>query len=284
MEIKKFVLIFVLIFQSPALLFSNSVETYTLKCFPSHGSCTRLESQLLIIRKWVGEEIRESIRCKPKASTHKRSKRRVCLLANTTRGSFELKDGGLLGQTYFPEVSDLIRQFSFSEIRIFSVRVRGFNAQSPLIIDASSLKMIEFHLDVSPFEFFDNNRNLVRSCEDFEKLNSSSFGFFFGFNAGQDNNPKINQTIDLVVLENVRFENKPICELVFSNMQIRQLTVNFLIETFFKKSVPRFIKSNSSAQLLNTNVTTLTLVGYYVHLTDSLLSNKVNFCFIYQIK
>lgn len=280
MKTKNFLKAYSLIFKCLALL-SEANELSTVKCFPSYGSCTRLEDQLLIDPFTF--DAQETLYCNPLRKNIKslrkilnNKSKQICLHVNTTNAYFGLENG-IVEQASFLEVSDLIRQYSFRKIQIYMTRVKGFKIESPLIIDVSNLENIDIFLDASLFEFVDNNGKRVQACADFERLNTSSRGFFFQFSKGLDGSASLvesNQTIYMFNLEYVRFAKEPICELVFKNMRIQILNINYLIQTFFKTNVPRFIKTDTNADL-NSNIEWLNLYGYNADLIESMLPYKV---------
>lgn len=283
MKIRNVLLNLFLIFQFLTLI-PRKVESLKLKCFPTHGSCACLKNLKKITDNTTGEEFKETIRCKPLGkpgsslkTTQKRSKQ-ICLASQTENADFGL-DGGFFGQSAFSEVQDIIGHYSFIKVWINVTSIRGFNIESPLIINTSwdRLHFFGFSLDVSPFEFFDGNGKRVRTCADFKRLNSSSRGYFFQLNFGLDNSSNIvesNRDIYWFALEYVRFGSEPICELIFNNTRVVNLEFNYLIRTFFKTSIPRFVKPNTSHSL-NGHVSVLKLKGYYADLTNSLFASIV---------
>lgn len=265
MKISNILIKKVLVFQTFALIALQAIETSSsaLKCFPSHGSCTRLEDQLKIID--YSSEVKETLHCTTLRTTpsHQKNLKQMCLHANTTSVEFELDSGGLFGQTSFFEVADSIRQYGLRRVLFFIIHMKGFNVESPLEIVTSRLENIEVYLDVLPFEFFDTNGKRVRTCAQFERLNSSYY--FFSF--------KI--TVNLFELKYVTYGNEPVCEIVFENMQIEMLKISYLFHTFFKTNMPRFSKLPNNTYL-NTYIQCLVLDGFNVDLTDSLLSSNVS--------
>lgn len=261
MHFVKFYLISQSFFLIPNAVVSTSIDS---KCIPTYGGCTRLDND----DENDGLIIQEITRCKPIRKNTTIENRQICLHINNTGVIFDL-ESGLVEQATFFEVTHLIRIYCLSKIDIYMAHVKGFNAESPLMIDSSCNQIIEFNfgLDVLPFEFIDNNRKRLRTCDDFERLNNS--GYFFNFPNSY------NQKIKNFDVNYVRFGSDPICEIVFLNMQIDTLNINYLIQTFFKTSILKLTKLSNKARL-NARVENLNIKGFNADLTDSLLSVNVS--------
>lgn len=226
----------------------------------------------------------ETLRCKPIGKNKillKQKPKQICLNASTTDRTFILENG-LVGQSRFTEVSDLIKQSSLSNVRLEMIGIKGFNAESPLNIDTSNedtLSFFFFTLEVSRFEFFDNNGDRVRTCDQFKRLNSSR-GYFFNFNKGFDASSnsylKSDQAVNSLELNYVRFNKEAVCEIVFKNLKIGALHIAYMIQTFFKTSMLKFEKLDNKTNL-NADIEWVYINGFDADLSDSLLSPNVSF-------
>lgn len=275
MEIKHvFIVVYFLTIQ--ALNTRSDDDDQLLKCVPSYGYCKRLknflESDALSL-----DMLSEVLLCKPgemnNISLVKKKKPTCCIRDNATSLMVYLVSGHV-GQASFFDASNLIGNFnSTSFITLFLLRVSGINVETPLNpLGNSTGQTIEFHIEVimSTVEFFDNKGEPVRTCAQFERLESYSSTFSYLLNLGENQN----QTIQQFKFNYVRYANEPVCESVFNNTRIEYLIMSYLIQTFLKTNVPRFVKSNANAHI-NSYIDRLLITGFYADLTDSLIPAKV---------
>lgn len=124
----------------------------------------------------------------------------------------------------------LVIQFKFLDIR-------GFDVESGVIKfnDRLEYLILDFYTD---FYLFDGAGNMVRTCEDFERLNSSGF-IFSG-----------SQFLVLTILKPKN--THPICPMFFRNATLTTLKLSYLISSFYLKNTIKFI--NQTTKRINSSI------------------------------
>lgn len=111
--------------------------------------------------------------------------------------------------------------------------LRGFSAETSSIIDINTQKPVLIQFTDFELNFFIDNK-MVRSCND---LNFTSSSFLFRHS--------VVGNYFFLAWTNLKFKT-PICPLVLRNARIKWLTVDYMINSFYKKNVLSFDPSWSA--------------------------------------
>ena len=150
--------------------------------------------------------------------------------------------------------------------RIYIIRAKLINAQTPPKIPDSYHESIDLNIFDSKFRFVDSHGENIRSCKDFERINSSNSHFL-------DWNVNLGSNFFRIIFKNVDY-NKPICELVFKNTRLKWVEMGKVFETFFKTNLLRFIPQTSIKEL-NISISYLRLNSYEIDLDSRVLNSKI---------
>lgn len=139
-------------------------------------------------------------------------------------------------------------------------RFSGINMEP--LIEIPNKQYFKIFISNMNFDFF-VGKNRVTRCEDFPKFDASR-RFIFKF---------VKNRPFSLFLNKVNF--KPICELIFRNVNTN-LAIDTMMNSFYKSSVFRLLRSNLSAEMLNTRVDSLELNEIFnLDLDETILNEKV---------
>lgn len=147
-------------------------------------------------------------------------------------------------------------------------RVKRINAESPASTFSSrSFDEIEVSFMNSALVYVDNLGRAIRTCDEFERLNSTWNHFFYS------DLTTASVSSFILFFENVNI-GRPVCELAFKNSQITSLDLGNVYETFFKSNQMRFIEQNK-VENLNSNIKFLIFEAFEMHLDLRMINRKV---------
>lgn len=153
-------------------------------------------------------------------------------------------------------------------LQIFNLK--GFDIESQINVSVN-FKDIYFY---SRFDLYKNNR-LVKDCRDFEAANSRGFILHsIIFVPGYGHLHTLLYTLILVKPKSTH----PICPLFFRNALIFQLSIQYLVKSYYMKNVIMFsnYSNTSSSPSLNSFITHLEIdQGYGIDLDSKLLNPEI---------
>lgn len=185
---------------------------------------------------------------------------------------------GRIEHSSFEHISEYLEYASkVTRIRnmfLFMNKMTSFNVESPLVITLNRYRDLQITIANSDFKFVDSRGSPIRTCPEFNRLNSSK-NYLIRMSRSKPYSTNSSPSYSLS-LDFVKFGSKSLCELVLRNAQINTLFVNFLVETFFMINRPRFdLDNTTSTKSLNPFITSVQLLGHEAILDGQLLPFKV---------
>ena len=164
---------------------------------------------------------------------------------STTKVYFRLSSDKIIDRSvqffsidnFLNKINTMIQFGDLNEIKFKNIKGFDLNLQTSFNPSYQVWTLLKF-LDAR-FEFYYNNK-LIRSCEDFTRMNLTEpkSVFQLGTIARQAN----------YEFENTRFPNS-VCPIFFNNIQAYRITFNLMIKTFYKSSFLKFSSNNKSTPL-----------------------------------
>lgn len=174
----------------------------------------------------------------------------------------------------FSHVLSLIQNWPNALVREIKLnRVDGFNIQAPLRINLTNASF-RLSLYNSKLEFFDNLRNPVRKCSEFEKLEIANKSFLLNF---VDNSKLTSSSSKLLSYRVLNFQSveykRPVCELVFVNIRLDELYLKNMIQSFYHNNMLRFL--NHTESMNSTNINVLVIESFNIDLDVRIINPNV---------
>ena len=132
----------------------------------------------------------------------------------------------------------------FIDIKGFDINILDYNSMSKRFFRFWRISFVNCHLD------FYHVKRKINSCQEFIKLNLTQIESIFQIKTDKNN------MLNWIELNNVEYKHS-ICPFLFSNTNIRYLTLTGLIDTFYKTNVLSF--SNETFPTLNSKIIQLSL-------------------------
>lgn len=146
------------------------------------------------------------------------------------------------------------------------INFKGIRLETQLEISHSKYHFLEFYN--TDLYFYDQKQRVIKNCDDLDEKSGLSC-FLSKKNLG---NAKYRFTLN-IDFKQVYFKT-PICETVFINCTFVQISFSNIFNTYIKSNILKITNSSYNAAW-NTEITTLAIDGYNIHLTRSILNPNV---------
>ena len=167
-----------------------------------------------------------------------------------------------IDNTSLASIIDFFNSQTYTQKKLAINKIRGLNIESNIQVRIENLFAMIFH---SMPDLVDQQGNVVKDCEDFERLNYPSF-----FLKTNDSDKNLAFEIDIFD-RTVR-----ICELFFNDAQLSFLSFNYLANTYFKKRRIEIEKTTSLKTTLKSKISMLSFgSSYEIDLNEKMFNENL---------